>query len=46
VIAVEVLMKTIYTTPEYKFVVISTEDILQTSKDKDPYVEDPFDGIV
>ena len=41
----EVLMKAIYTTPEYKFVVIATEEILQTSKDKDPYVEDPFDSI-
>ena len=39
-------MKNRYTEPEMKIILISAENILTTSKDNDPYVEDPFDPAV
>jgi hypothetical protein len=35
-------MKDIYSAPEFKLILIEAENILQTSADKDPFVEDPF----
>ena len=38
-------MKNKYTGPEMKIILISAENILTTSKDNDPYIDDPFDPI-
>ena len=35
-------MKNTYSTPEFKLILIEAQNILQTSKEKDPFVEDPF----
>jgi hypothetical protein len=34
-----------YSAPEFKIILIEAENILNTSKDNDPFVEDPFDPI-
>ena len=39
-------MKNKYTEPEMKIILLSAENILTTSKDNDPYVEDPFAPLV
>ena len=39
-------MKKRYTEPEMKIILLSAENILTTSKDNDPFIEDPFDPIV
>ena len=36
-------MKTTYSAPEFKLILIEAENILKTSQENDPYVEDPFD---
>ena len=35
-------MKKEYVVPESKLVLLNAENVLTTSKDKDPFVEDPF----
>ena len=35
-------MKIEYVSPEFKIVLLNAENILQTSADNDPFVEDPF----
>ena len=35
-------MKNTYSAPEFKLILIEAQNILQTSKDNDPFVEDPF----
>ena len=35
-----------YSAPEFKRILIEAENVLTTSKDKDPFVEDPFNPIV
>ena len=39
-------MKNTYSTPEFKLILIEAQNILQTSKDNDPFVDDPFNPIV
>ena len=39
-------MKNIYSTPEFKVILLEAENVLTTSQDKDPYVEDPFAPVV
>ena len=34
-----------YSAPEFKIILIEAENILNTSKDNDPFVEDHFDPI-
>lgn len=31
-----------YSAPEFKLILIEAENVLTTSKDKDPFVDDPF----
>ena len=38
-------MKKEYVMPEFKFVFMNAKNILTTSKEKDPFVEDPFAPI-
>ncbi len=38
-------MKNRYTEPEMKIILLSAENILTTSSDKDPFVEDPFEVL-
>ena len=38
-------MKNTYVSPEFKLILIEASNILNTSKDNDPFVEDPFDPI-
>ncbi len=38
-------MKNTYSAPEFKLILIQAENILQTSAEKDPFVEDPFDVL-
>ena len=38
-------MKYRYTEPEMKIILLSAENILTTSDERDPYVSDPFDPI-
>ncbi len=38
-------MKNTYSAPEFKLILIEAQNILTTSKDNDPYVDDPFDPI-
>ena len=38
-------MKKTYEHPEISIVLFMTDEILQTSAEKDPFVEDPFDVI-
>ena len=35
-----------YSTPELKIILLEAENVLSTSQDNDPYVEDPFAPIV
>jgi len=35
-------MKNKYTTPEIELILLSAENILTTSSDPDPFLEDPF----
>ena len=35
-------MKNTYSAPEFKLILIEAQNILQTSKDNDPFVDDPF----
>ena len=41
----DLIMKNIYSAPEFKLILIEAQNILQTSKDKDPYEPDPFDPV-
>lgn len=38
-------MKNEYVSPEFKIILLNAENILQTSADRDPFVEDPFDTV-
>ena len=38
-------MKNIYSAPEFKLILIEAQNVLTSSKDNDPFVEDPFDPI-